>query len=267
MRRLLLHGCHRRGLASARCLSLPLRPRAPLPRRQPHDTSLPWKWRGGGGGGGERGGQAGGAEPPPRQRRYRSAPPRRCSRGARPRGAPRRGTAAHHRRAPAAERPAAGTLCPPRSSPLRSARRGPARLVPPPPAGVTAAPAGPGETIRAPATGASLPRCPPPLPPRGYRPQPRGASLKPLGCCFPAAGREKSWGGGAVKIKKREGSTVVLLVNVSWPPQLRRPQGRAEAAPPLPSRATSAASDRRWLSRAVRECPLAQCGASQPVSS
>lgn len=49
---------------------------------------------------------------------------------------------------------------------------------------------------------------------------------------------------GEVNIKKREGSTVVLLVNVSWPPQLRRPQGRAEAAPapPLQLRATEGGS-------------------------
>lgn len=76
----------------------------------------------GGGGGGRRGGRRrnkkGGAGLPLPQRL-------RCLGGARHRRAPHRGLPEHHRRAPAAERPA-----PP--APLRSARRGPARLVPPP---------------------------------------------------------------------------------------------------------------------------------------
>lgn len=127
VRRLLLHGCHRRRLGSARLgcsrrLSLPLRPRAALPGRQPHVTSLPWKWRGGGWRRRRRGkrrkeekeeggrGAASTAAPP--LLRGRPAPP--CPAPGAARASP-----------PAAERPA-----PP--APLRSARRGPARLVPPP---------------------------------------------------------------------------------------------------------------------------------------
>lgn len=211
VRRLLLHGCHRRGLASARCLSLPLRPRAPLPRRQPHDTSLPWKWRGGGGGGGgERGGQAGGAEPPPRQRRYRSDPPRRCSRGARPRGAPRRGTAAHHRRAPAAERPAAGTLCPPRSSPLRSPPLRPPWAGPPRPAAASRCHSGsrrPGRDHPRPRHGGVAAALPAPAPaPRVPAPARRGFSQAPRLLLPRRRQREIMGGGGQDKKAGRKHS-------------------------------------------------------------
>lgn len=150
VRRLLLHRCHRRGLGSARLgcshrLSQPLRPRAALPRRQPHDTNLPSKRRGGRGGGKIKK-EEGGRE----ARSHRSR-----GRKSQPRVGPTAvlllpccpGTAPQHQPGAARRAPRAGHALP--SRPPRSARRepGPPRPAAEQPAGVTAVPSSLGETI------------------------------------------------------------------------------------------------------------------------